>query len=366
MQKTTASKPKYVVIGDRKFLELRNSVLDKVSELERSRKWQIKFKAICFPLLYVATYCLLLKYGNKLLALYLFYSLLGLVLVFNFLNLIHDAVHGILFRKKWLNQLYIYFFDLLGANSYIWKVRHIRLHHAYPNVMNWDSDLEQSPLVRIFPQSAHKDIHRFQHIYLPFIYPLYLFNWLLIRDFKDYFKKDSIARRIIKIPFNEYVKLFLFKAFFLGYLVVIPALFLNHSWFVILSGFFTMVITASIFSLLVLLSPHANIESEFMVPDEHMNLKYPWFEHQLKCTNDVSTENFFTRFFMANFNYHIAHHLFPNIHHIYYPEVTRLIKEFSSRHDLQYKSHDLFTCLAGHFRLLKHNSIKENIFEETM
>ena len=92
-----------------------------------------------------------------------------------------------LFKNKRINNWYVHFFDLLGANSYIWKIRHIRLHHNYPNVMGWDSDFEQSEMARVFPHGHYSKMHKYQHIYLPFLYPFFLLNWLLIRDFKDFF-----------------------------------------------------------------------------------------------------------------------------------------------------------------------------------
>src|SRR5690606_37222857 len=186
----------------------------------------------------------------------------------NFINLVHEAVHYTLFKSKWLNHLYIYFFDLMGANSYIWKTRHIKLHHRFPNVMNWDSDFEQSSLAKIFPQAESKKFHKYQHTYLPFIYPMYLFNWLLVRDFKDFFSDKAIVRHVVKIPRIEYFKLFFFKLFYLFYLIVIPKLVLGVSWGAVLLGFVLMIFTASVLSLIVLLSPHANVESEFPQEDE--------------------------------------------------------------------------------------------------
>jgi linoleoyl-CoA desaturase len=136
------------------------------------------------------------------------------MLVFTFLNTIHDAVHGTIFKSRRANQLFIYLFDLMGANSYIWKVRHVRFHHNYPNVEGWDTVIKQSPLARVFPNGPYAKLHRYQHIYLPLLYLLYLANWLLVRDFKDYFIRKRTVRRLVNIPKIEYIKLFLFKGFF--------------------------------------------------------------------------------------------------------------------------------------------------------
>lgn len=360
-------RPKFKLPVEPEFMELRKEVENVVHNLTPSRQKVIWFKIFLFPSLYLATYTLLLFKGQDLLVFFASYMFLGFFLLLNFLNLIHDAVHGVTFRNhgKW-NRLFLYFFDLLGANSYIWKVRHLRLHHAFPNIMGWDSDLEQSPLVRIFPQTSVKKIQRYQHIYLPFLYPFYLFNWLLVRDFRDFFGKDRTVHKVTRIPKKEYVKLFFFKILFFTFILVIPKLVLEVSWGMVVLGFMLFMFTASITSLIVLLSPHASIESDFPEIDESGNISHTWFMHQLVCTNDVSNDNFFTRFFMASFNYHIAHHLFPYIHHVYYPEVSRIIEEFSAKYGLPYRKESLKRSLLNHLALLKKNSRHENIFEETM
>lgn len=360
-------KPHFELPVESEFLELQEEVNQLVESLRPEKEKQIWPKMLFFPLLYFGGYAALLIFGSNPSVFYLMYSLLGIFLLLNFLNVIHDAVHQSTFRRyRRFNRYFLYFFDLLGANSYIWKMRHLRLHHAFPNVMNWDSDLEQSPLVRIFPQSQLKKIQRFQHLYLPFLYPLYLFNWLLVRDFKDFFNTNRPVHRVVKIPKQEYVKLIFFKLFFFSYMIIIPKFVLGVSWLSALLGFCLFVFTASIFSLLVLLSPHASLYSEFPQQNESGKLPYTWFRHQLVCTNDVTNDNFFVRFFMASFNYHIAHHLFPYVHHSFYPEISGVIEDFAIKHQLPYRKFSLKTSLLNHYALLKRNALHENIFEETM
>lgn len=360
--KPAFAKPKGVDL----FQLLRQEVNQTVRGLEPKRKITITIKAILFPSLYVLTYLAALSWGANTTVLYGCYCLLGVLLVLNFLNLIHEAVHNTLFENKLFNKIYVYLFDLMGANSFIWRVRHIRLHHNYPNVMGWDSDFEQSSLARVFPHGGFSNMHRYQHLYLPLLYPLYLFNWLLIRDFKDFFYKDKLVWKVTSIPKIEYIKLFLFKAAFLFYILCLPALLLPVTWQEVAGAFVLMLFVASVFSLLVLLTPHAVPDSEFPMPDEKGQLPTTWFIHQLSTTNDVKEDNWFTRFFMGCFNYHIAHHLFPSVNHVYYPEVTEVISRFAAKHQLPYRRFSLSESLQKHYALLKSNSIHENIFEETM
>ena len=348
------------------FQQLRQEVNNLVEDMQPRKHKEIQIKAILFPIMYISAYVIALYYAHLRGVYYLCYMLMGALLVINFLNLIHEAVHNTLFKSKFVNSLYVHFFDLMGANSFIWKVRHIRLHHNYPNVMGWDSDVEQSPMARIFPYGPFSKMHKYQHIYLPLIYPLYLFNWLLVRDFKDFFNKSKLVWKVTTIPTIEYIKLFVFKAAFIFYTIFAPVLFLDVSWTQSILGFIFMMFSASIISLLVLLSPHANTESEFLLPDDAGKLPMSWFMHQLTCTNDVEEDNWFIRFFMGSFNYHIAHHLFPHVNHIYYPEVTKRIERFAINNDLPYKRFPLATSLRNHYHLLRVNAVHENIFEETM
>ena len=348
------------------FQQLRQEVNDTVKKLEPERKTSITFKAILFPCLYFLSYAAALLWGENSFVLYTCYFLMGCLLVINFLNLIHEAVHGTLFKNKRINNWYVHFFDLMGANSHIWKIRHIRLHHNYPNVMGWDSDFEQSEMARVFPHGHYSKMHKYQHIYLPFLYPFFLFNWLLIRDFKDFFNKKKLVWKITTIPTIEYIKLFLFKGLFLFYTLVLPILVLHISFAETFTAFLIMVFTASFISLIVLLTPHASVESEFPLPDENFRMPSSWLVHQLSCTNDIREDNWFTRFFMGCFNYHIAHHLFPSVHHVYYPEVTQVIEKFAAKNNLPYRKYPMITSLKNHYKLLKANAFHENIFEETM
>ncbi|MBV9961527.1 MAG: fatty acid desaturase [Parafilimonas sp.] len=361
-------KPSFIKNSDAElFQQLRKEVHTIVGKLEERRRVDITLKAILFPSLYILAYLAALRWCAEGIVYYCCYFMMGFLLVLNFLNLIHEAVHGTLFKNKRVNNWYVHFFDLMGANSYIWKIRHIRLHHNYPNVMGWDSDFEQSPLARVFPHAPFSKLHKYQHIYLPLFYPLYLINWLLIRDFKDFFNRRKLVWKVIdRIPFVEFVKLFLFKAAFIFYTIVLPIILLGVSWEQSIAGFLIMMFTASIVSLLVLLSPHASTESDFPVPDEKGHMPTGWFRHQLSCTNDVKEDNWFIRFFMGCFNYHIAHHLFPSVNHVYYPEVTHAIREFAQKNKLPYRQFPLTTSLRNHYKLLRTNAFHENIFEETM
>jgi len=362
-------KPKFSA-GTHEFIFqlLRKDVQEIVDRSARNRQWEIRSKAIFFPLLYLFFWLIAMMWSDRPFIFYGAYIGLGLMVVIIFLNIIHEAVHRTIFKSKKLNDLFVYLFDLLGANSFIWRLRHVRFHHNYPNVNGWDTDIEQNEMVRIFPSGPLSHLHRYQHIYLPFLYPFFLFNWLLIRDFRDFFNSAKTVRKLITIPAKEYVKLFIFKFFFFFYLIFFPILFLDIGWIQALTGFILMIMTASVFSLLVLLPPHANIHAEFPIPDAQHHLPQNWFMHMLMTTNDVEEDNLFTRVFMGCFNYHVAHHLFPNVNHIYYPEITEKLRGYAAQYGLPYRRLRLISALYGHYKLIRKNGKIDdfNIWEESI
>lgn len=347
------------------FRQLQALVQQKVSALPRQRLWFVRIRALLFPLLYFLFYGLAV---HQQLQPYLFYLLhigMGICIVLIFLNLVHEAVHGNLFPGKVLNKSILYIFDLIGANSYIWKKRHTLLHHNFPNVTGWDSDIEQAALFRVFPHDKKKPIHKIQHYLLFLLYPFYLTNWLLIRDFKDFFCKRQIVRKVTKIPPLEYYKLFFFKAIYILYLLVIPVM-VGYSVGQVLMAFLLMLLTADVFALLVLLTPHVNIKNEFPLPDASQKIPHNWLMHQFNTTNDVQGSNWFYRNLMANFNLHLAHHLFPHVSYAYAPEVTQIIKEFALSHNLSYRVYSLADALSYHYKLIRQNAINPEILEEDM
>lgn len=347
------------------FEALKKLVYNSRNGFPKGKLLLLQLKAFLLPIFFFAVYITALQV-KYIAAFYLLYAALGIILVIIFLNIVHEACHNTLFKSKRLNSLFASLLDVLGANSFIWKARHTKLHHNYPNVLGWDSDIEKSGLLKIHPHVKTKKLHTYQHKYFLLLYPTIVASWLFARDFKDFFFKTRLVRKVVSIPAKEYIKLFFFKSLFFFYILAVPFLFFNRTFLECLLAFAIMLFVASILALLVLLTPHVNDTNEFPKVEDENQLSNSWFMHQLVTTNDVTTSNCLTKFLMANFNFHIAHHLFPNISFVYAPEVTKIIKNYTDEHDLPYRSYSLTTALKYHYRLIKSNSVTIDLFEEDM
>jgi linoleoyl-CoA desaturase len=363
MNKDNFIKPVFKKAGTDDFYhELHEEVKLTVLSNKKYQRQQV-IKSIAFLALFFSFYCCLLLFGNNIGLLFLFYILTGLTMILVFLNTFHDAAHGAIFQKRRYNEWLTNILELFGCNSYIWKKRHLVLHHPYPNMQHWDIDIKQSDLVRIFPGSKWFNFHRYQHIYLWFLYLLYTLNWLFVRDFKDFYgTKDNYLKRITDIPKIEHVKLFCAKLFNLFFLLFLPMAVLWQPWYIVFLAFVTMHITASAFGVMALLSTHADEHAEFPMPPEDGHLDSTWAMYQIAATKDFSTGSKLANILFGGFNHHVAHHLFPAVAHTYYPSITPVIKRYAEKYNLPYRSYPLHLAVRSHFMLLKKNGSAENLF----
>jgi linoleoyl-CoA desaturase len=103
----------------------------------------------------------------------------------------HDGSHSAYSKKPWLNKIMYRVFDLIGINSHMWEYNHNLSHHYVPNIPVYDSAIDSFGLFRLHPRAKYLRFHRYQHIYMFF---LYAFSTLFKIFFLDFF---SIRRKRI-------------------------------------------------------------------------------------------------------------------------------------------------------------------------
>ena len=318
------------------------------------------FKMIFFFLIYLGSYSTIF-YCTNTYYLIINYSFIGIWGVFLGLNIGHDAAHNAIFKTKKYNKLLVHVFDLLGTNSYNWKNRHVGAHHLYPNVMNMDSDIQQTNVVKIFPSDKHKSFHFIQYLYMPFLYMIYIFRWVVYRDFKDIFSSNIGGYDNSKYPIKEVIKMLLFKFIYLFSFIVLPWLILKLPFYYFLLLFLLLTVFASLCITMVLLSTHVGEDANFPEPDKNGEMPHSWSHHHLITAGDFSTNSFVITHLFGGFNHHVIHHLFQNICHIHYPELTKILIRISKKHGLKYRFKKYLTAaVLSHFKLLYKNRKAHN------
>jgi linoleoyl-CoA desaturase len=285
--------------------------------------------------------------------------ILGPLTIILAINVSHDAIHGVAHSNKFWNNFFKYQMDLIGANSYLWKQRHKNGHHNFPNTVDKDPDIKQSDLVKILPKSRTLYFHKYQHIYVPFLYSLYTINWIYIRDFKDVIQKNNF---IENIPKKELLKFIFFKILYFSIFVLFPVFFSSLSVTEVFIANLLLHVFASYFLTIALLPSHVSEHSTFIYPNKKGVMPYSWAYHQVITTSDFATNHFPTTWLLGGFNHHISHHLFPNISHIHYPQITLIVKEKIKKYGLEYKyENSILKAYLSHYNLLKKNGKSEII-----
>ncbi|SMO44129.1 fatty acid desaturase family protein [Solitalea koreensis] len=317
-------------------------------------------KISSFILLYFFVYFNLIFNVTSLRGLFFSFILLGFLVFFIFLNVVHDAAHGSIFKKKQSNHVLLYFLEMFGTSNYIWRIRHLESHHIYPNIFGLDTDIKQSDLVRISNQHPFKIHHQFQHLYMPILYFIYTLNWTIVRDFRD-ITSDNIGPKVnIKHPWEQVVLLLFSKLFYFFYTLILPVLLLNFSFWAIFGAFLVMHFTTSFCAVFILVSSHVGEDAVFPKADENRYIDHTWAEHQLIVTADFAADNRLITTLVGGFNLHVVHHLFPHVSHAHYPVLTKILKETAAEFGLSYNSYTLKEALISHWKLLKKNSFKEH------
>jgi linoleoyl-CoA desaturase len=109
------------------------------------------------------------------------------------------------------------------------------------------------------------------------------------------------------------------------------------------------------FILAIIFQPAHVIEgTEYPVPDEAGNLENNWAIHQLHTTTNFGHRHKIFSWYVGGLNYQVEHHLFPNICHVHYRKIAKIVEETTQEFGLPYKSKDTFMkAMVAHARLLK-------------
>ena len=80
-------------------------------------------------------------------------------------------------------------------------------------------------------------MHRFQHLYVLFLYAMFSLDYVFARDFEAFFFPTHDYLKRTKHPLREYVILFAGKAFYITYMLILPILVLHKSPLLVIGAF---------------------------------------------------------------------------------------------------------------------------------
>lgn len=269
-------------------------------------------------------------------------------------SIAHDALHGAYSSSRRVNSALGLIFDLSGANGYLWKITHNVIHHTYTNIQGIDEDLEVSPLLRLSPTSEHKPIHRYQHLYALIAYSFSTLFWVFVKDYKYLMQRDLGPYRNIRHPRSEVVKLFVTKAIYYTYMIVLPLWLLDITLLQFAIGFLAVHLTAGLILGVIFQLAHVVEGTEhFPAPDNQL-MDDTWLVHEMKTTSNFGRRNPLLNWYVGGLNFQVEHHLFPRVCSVHYPAISPIVESVAARHGIPYHSHaTLRAAIASHLRMLR-------------
>jgi len=264
---------------------------------------------------------------------------LGLNMALIGFNIMHEGGHQSFSKHTWMNTVSAYFLNVLGGNSYYWKIKHNVNHHTYTNIEGLDSDIDVKPFMRLHEGQPLLPYHRFQHIYWVVLYSVSSIVWIFYEDFQKYVSgKVSVSSERKKIARKEHYIFWFTKAMYVLVYVVVPILMLG--WLPWMIGFFIITLVCGLAISIVFQLAHVVEGTSFRSADtQDHTIKQEWAAHQLASTSNFATASNTLHWLLGGLNFQIEHHLFPRVSHIHYPAISVLVKEVCIKSGVAYNEY---------------------------
>lgn len=267
----------------------------------------------------------------------------------------HDANHDTYSKKPIVNYILGRIGILIGAYVPTWKIQHNVLHHTYTNIQDFDEDV--SPpinVLRFTPNDTYRPIHRFQYIYAWFFYSLMTLLRMTTKDFKQIlrYKKLGLTKGL---NYNHLmIELVVSKLIYYVYMVVLPILLIDIPWWSVFLLLLLKHMIAGLTLSVIFILAHVVPEATFPEPTDDFRIENNWARHQLETTSNFAPKSRIFSWFIGGLNYQIEHHLFPNICHVHYKNISPIVRQTAKEFNITYHcERTFFSAVRSHKRMLQ-------------
>lgn len=325
----------------------------KDNSISTKANWKMVMKSVLIFSLFVGSYYMAVFSDISVMWRLFFAVVFGCSMAFMAFNIGHDASHNAYSKNNKVNSFLSYTMNLCGINQYIWNIKHNLSHHSFTNIPHADMDNENVDVARITRYHKWKPVFKYQHLYLPLLWPFFGLFLMAVKDFQLFGMTRMGNSQYEGHPRKEWIILILSKAIVFGYLFVIPIVVIDLPVWQVLIGILVMYLFMGILLTSIFLFVHLIEGTPFPEEDMDGKISKHWMLHQLEVTTDFSPFNSVLTFFSGALNQHVAHHMFPNYCHVHYGAITKIIKETAKEYGYKYKSQTHWQAFRSHIRFLK-------------
>jgi fatty acid desaturase len=235
----------------------------------------------------------------------------------------HDAAHRQIFRSgKWNDWTSLVLGGFVGMSYGWWQHKHTR-HHANPNQMGVDPDIDL-PVVAFTPEQATRHRSALMRWIIAhqgtFFFPILLLEGLSLHASSVHrvFAKEPLAHRWVEMTFLA-VRVIGFVA--LVFLVLSPG-----------KAAVFLAIQLGLFGFYMGMSFAPNHKGMPLVPK---GMKLDFLHRQVTMSRNIRGSRALD-FMMGGLNYQIEHHLFPSMPRPHLRRAAPIIERYCRDHDVRY------------------------------
>ena len=266
-----------------------------------------------------------------------------------------------------------------GVSSSVWNTMHNK-HHATPQKIKHDIDLDTTPAVAFFKSAFEKNTNgpksarfmnrlwmRFQAwTFLPLV------NGVFVHLFWTYYlhprkalgigapntankllTNKLLTNKLMNVKWLEVVSMALSHT-------VIPAIFMTYGGYSFITAYFLLMICN--FWNFIYLFGHFSLSHTFtdVIPEDKHLL---WFEYAIRHSVNISTKSPFVTWVMGYLNFQIEHHLFPSMPQYKNVLAAPYVRQFCEKWNkkLEYKEMSYYTAWCSMFANL--NQVGKHYYE---
>ena len=342
------------------YNELRKRVEEyfTTKNMNHTGNWKMYLKTFLILALFISSYISLVFLSNTLAIALISAFFLAQAFVLIGFNIMHDSNHGSYSKNKTINRFLSYTMDLIGSSHTLWKQKHNILHHTYTNIDGMDEDLETSGFLRLSPNQKWKSKFKKQHIFAIGVYSFLTLSLIFAGDFKKIWTGKVGTQKIKKVKFSEKLFFYGFKLIYFGYMIILPLFF--HTFFQVLFFFLIVHFILGLTLSLVFQLAHTVEPNTFPLPEKQSgSIENEWAIHQVETTANFAPKSKLAAWYLGGLNFQIEHHLFTNICHIHYSQISKIVKQTSKEYSVNYTTYPtMASAIFAHFRFLKRLGIE--------
>lgn len=283
----------------------------------------------------------------------------------------HEATHNAIFNKPRVNLIAEFLIRgvIHGESVINWRQRHA-IHHKFPRIMDVDTGVYINESVKQHSCRKHhallygmRSIYRylskpyFYPIMIVFWYPYYRFVSLVFLAKACFSRRCSLAIIADLICVLSHYLLWAMIFYYSGFSAV-ASLFIYIAFWSI-SGAWIIGIGAV---------AHENI-SAIDVEGEKLE---PFLEKYFSLLQFIAAQNIksnrVSRWVYVGLDYHIEHHLFPYVSHLYLPRASLIVKQYADETGLPYLEFGLFEGMLQAYKQMQSTpvSIKKALQQQLL